>query len=421
MEYVENIQPTKAKKGSKSDSKENPSNQKWAVLSISSIPLVMTLGNSMLIPVLPVMENEIGISPFQSSMIITIYSIVAILLIPLAGFLSDHIGRKKVIIPSLIITAIGGLISAWAGWKMDNPYSIILIGRALQGVGAAGAFPIVLPLVGDMFKTDEEVSSSLGLIETSNTLGKVLSPILGSFLAGFVWFIPFFSIPIFCLVSILLMWFLVKTPNKRQEPIPFKTFINNIKDTFKNNWKWLYAVFIIGIILMLVLFAVLFYLSDTFEKVYDIKGVKKGLFLAIPLGALCLASYITGKFIKENKVLMKWITFSGIVLLAVSIVMLSFSKAMWLMLTLFVLSGIGIGVGLPCLDAFITSGISKEERGTVSSIYSSMRFIGVAAGPPIMALMMKYTENSLFYILGGLSAIAAIATFIAIKPGKKEA
>ena len=421
MEYVENIQPTKAKKGSKSDSKENPSNQKWAVLSISSIPLVMTLGNSMLIPVLPVMENEIGISPFQSSMIITIYSIVAILLIPLAGFLSDHIGRKKVIIPSLIITAIGGLISAWAGWKMDNPYSIILIGRALQGVGAAGAFPIVLPLVGDMFKTDEEVSSSLGLIETSNTLGKVLSPILGSFLAGFVWFIPFFSIPIFCLVSILLMWFLVKTPNKRQEPIPFKTFINNIKDTFKNNWKWLYAVFIIGIILMLVLFAVLFYLSDTFEKVYDIKGVKKGLFLAIPLGALCLASYITGKFIKENKVLMKWITFSGIVLLAVSIVMLSFSKAMWLMLTLFVLSGIGIGVGLPCLDAFITSGIAKEERGTVSSIYSSMRFIGVAAGPPIMALMMKYTESSLFYILGGLSAIAAIATFIAIKPGKKEA
>ena len=192
----------------------------------------------------------------------------------------------------------------------------------MQGVGAAGAFPIVMPLVGDMFKTDEEVSSSLGLIETSNTLGKVLSPILGSFLAGFVWFIPFFSIPVFCLVSILLMWFLVKTPNKREEPIPFKTFINNIKDTFKNNWKWLYAVFTIGIILMLVLFAVLFYLSDTFEKVYDIKGVKKGLFLAIPLGALCLASYITGKFIKENKVLMKWITFGGIVLLAVSIVML---------------------------------------------------------------------------------------------------
>ena len=148
MEHIENIQPIKDKKGKKSDSKNKPSNQKWAVLSISSIPLVMTLGNSMLIPVLPVMESELGISPFQSSMIITIYSILAIIFIPIAGFLSDHIGRKKVIIPSLAIAAIGGLISAWAGWKMDNPYWIILIGRALQGVGAAGAFPIVMPLVG---------------------------------------------------------------------------------------------------------------------------------------------------------------------------------------------------------------------------------------------------------------------------------
>ena len=77
--------------------------------------------------------------------------------------------------------------------------------------------------------------------------------------------------------------------------------------------------------------------------------------------------------------------------------------------------------GLPCLDAFITSGIKKQERGTVSSIYSSMRFIGVAAGPPIMAIMMKHTESSLFYILSGLSVVAAIATFIAIKPEKEEA
>jgi MFS transporter, ACDE family, multidrug resistance protein len=117
---------------------------------------------------------------------------------------------------------------------------------------------------------------------------------------------------------------------------------------------------------------------------------------------------------------MKWIIFGGIVLLAVSIAMLSFSKAMWLMITLFVFSGIGIGVGLFCLDGFITSGIKKQERGTVSSIYSSIRFIGVAVGPPIMALMMKYMENSLFYILSGLSVVVAIATIIAIKPEKAE-
>ena len=65
MDHIENIQLIKDKKRLKNDSKNKPSNQKWAVLSISSIPLVMTLGNSMLIPVLPMMENEIGISLFK--------------------------------------------------------------------------------------------------------------------------------------------------------------------------------------------------------------------------------------------------------------------------------------------------------------------------------------------------------------------
>ena len=93
---------------------------------------------------------------------------------------------------------------------------------------------------------------------------------------------------------------------------------------------------------------------------------------------------------------MKWITFGGSILLAVSIATLGFSDHMWFMITLFVLSGIGIGVGLPCLDALITSGIEKQERGTVSSVYSSMRFIGVAAGPPVMAIMMKSAGNFTF-------------------------
>src|SRR5690625_2546059 len=123
--------------------------KRWIIISLASIPLIMTLGNSMLIPILPLLEKELDISKLQTSYIITVYSVVAIFLIPVAGFLSDRYGRKKVIIPSLIITGIGGLIAGWASWKMDNPYVFILIGRVLQGIGASGAMPIVLPLVGD--------------------------------------------------------------------------------------------------------------------------------------------------------------------------------------------------------------------------------------------------------------------------------
>lgn len=103
----------------------------------------MTLGNSMLIPILPTIEKKLHISSFQVSMIITIYSIVAILLIPIAGYLSDRWGRKMVMVPSLLIAAIGGAITGWVSWKVDNPYIWILIGRAIQGIGAAGAMRLL--------------------------------------------------------------------------------------------------------------------------------------------------------------------------------------------------------------------------------------------------------------------------------------
>lgn len=424
MNYIENLftKSNRIKGGKKEENKDkNANSQKWAIVSIASIPLVMTLGNSMLIPVLPVMEKKMGITSFQSSLIITVYSVVAIFLIPIAGYLSDHIGRKKVIIPSLIITGIGGIISGWASWQIKDGYWIVLIGRAFQGVGAAGAFPIVLPLVGDMFKHEDEVSGALGEIETSNTLGKVLSPILGSFLAGFLWYLPFFSIPVFCAISILLMVFLVKSPQKKDKPLPFKDFLKKIKLIFTENGRWLYAIFFIGVIVMFVLFGVLFYLSDMLENKFGIKDLQKGLLLALPLGALCLSSFITGKIIKKNMVLMKWITFSSLLLLGIAVGLLSFSRELWFIIGMFLLAGIGIGASLPPLDALITESIEKEERGTITSIYSSMRFIGVAAGPPVIAILMKNSQKSMFILLTVLSITAALATFIAIKPDKKGA
>ncbi|MDM5338255.1 MFS transporter [Fictibacillus enclensis] len=403
------------------ESNHKDSNNKLALISLASIPLVMTLGNSMLIPVLPSIEKQLHISAFQVSMIITVYSIVAILLIPIAGYLSDRIGRKKVIIPSLIIAGLGGLVTGWASWKMDNPYYIILLGRLLQGIGSAGAAPVVLPLVGDMFKDEKDVSSGLGLIETSNTFGKVLSPIIGAALAIVVWHLPFWFIPIFCLISIGLVSFLVKTPKKEEEaPAAFKEFLKSFKKTFKSNARWLIAIFGIGGIIMFVLFGVLFYLSTTLEETYGINGVKKGFVLAIPLLALSISSFFAGKKIGQNKTLMKWLTFCGIFLLSVSILSVTFTEGLYFLLGILFVSGIGIGAALPCLDALITEGIEKEERGTITSLYSSMRFVGVALGPPIYALIMKSDHSYVFYVSSGISLLAALLAFFAIKPEKGE-
>src|SRR5699024_5094502 len=98
---------------------------------------------------------------------------------------------------------------------------------------------------------------------------------------------------------------------------------------------------------------------------------------------LSIAAYVTGKYIGEKKRLMKWLTFVGCFLLVGSLFFAAFFERVGPFIGIFVIGGIGIGIVLPCLDAFITSGIEKDQRGTVSSIYSSMRFIGVALGPPV--------------------------------------
>ncbi|WP_391209369.1 MFS transporter [Psychrobacillus sp. L4] len=396
----------------------------WCIISLASIPLVMTLGNSMLIPVLPILEKKVGISSFQSSMIITSYSVAAIFLIPVAGYLSDRFGRKKVILPSLILALIGGLIAGFASWKMENPYTWIIIGRVLQGVGASGAMPIVLPLVGDLYKGDDEKTSScLGMIETSNTFGKVLSPILGSVFAAFLWFLPFFSISIFSLISIILIFFFVKVPKEKDEPTKLKDFLSNLKKTFKLEGRWLYTVFLMGIYAMLILFGVLFFLSENLEKAHDIKGIKKGFVLAIPLLLLCIASFITGRKIKGSLPVIKRMMIICLIGTSASVIFVGFTKEkLFLLLVVTSILGIAIGALLPVLDAIITGNIKKEERGTVTSFYSSARFIGVAAGPPIMSLVMKNYLNVSYITVGvlGLILLFLVFKFVKVEDIEKE-
>lgn len=394
--------------------------KKWDLISLASIPLIMTLGNSMLIPILPEIARELGISSFQVSMLITVYAVMSIILIPVAGYLSDQYGRKKVIIPSLIIAGVGGAVAGLAAlFFKEWAYWLILLGRSFQGIGAAGAAPIVMPLVGDMFSDEKEVSSGLGVIETSNTFGKVLSPILGASLGVIVWYLPFLTIPVFCLISILLVAFLVKVPKQEQPKVRMRDFFRSVKDIFKQKGRWLYAIYAIGGICMFIVFGVLFYLSSTLEDKYGVDGVIKGFVLAIPLAALCLSSYFSGKWIGKSKKRMKWVSFLGMVLLTGSIFCVGWLQDIYFMVGGLIFSGIGIGVVLPCLDAMITEGIEKEERGTVSSIYSGMRFIGVSLGPPVVSLLMRTTHMILFFSLAAVCLLGGILCLIAIKPRKE--
>ncbi|MFM1650526.1 MFS transporter [Brevibacillus sp. B_LB10_24] len=389
------------------------------LFGLAGVPLVMVLGNSMLIPVLPTMKSVLHLTSFQSSLLITAFSIAAGIVIPLAGYLSDRFNRKAVVLIALSVYGIGGLLAGMAALWWQNPYTFIMIGRVLQGIGAAGTAPIAMALVGDLFNGAAE-SRALGLLETSNGLGKVLSPIIGSLLALIAWYMVFLAFPVICGITLLFFAFFVKEKQRKKEPMPFKQYLGSIKQVFKKHGKWLVPAFFIGSICLFTLFGVLFYLSDLFEEKYGIDGVLKGGFLAIPLLAMSITAYLSGAIIKKKLTLMRVFIISGMLLLALSYLLASFVKNVYLLVGILVIGSIGTGMILPCLNSMIIGAVKKSERGMITSLYNGVRFIGVAVGPPVFTWLLGFSTNVMFYTIASLTLLFAVIAFFFIAPQKHK-
>lgn len=399
-------------------------NETMVILAIGSIPLMMTLGNSMLIPILPDIQSALDLTQFQVSLIITVFSFAAAVFIPIFGYLSDRYTRKVIILPSLLLFATGGLISGLSGMFFQQKYLWIIIGRTLQGIGAAGAAPIAMALTGDLFKGADQ-SRVLGIFEASNGIGKILSPIFGSLVGLIVWYFAFFTFPILCIISFILVLFFVKEQQKIESPPSFRKYYNKIKHIFKVEDRWLIIAYLAGGAALFTLFGILFYLSNILEENYQIDGIKKGFILAIPLLIMVTTSYLTGHQIEKDFKKMKWITIIGFFIKTMAYISLIFFENLFIFLGILSLSSLGTGFILPCVNSFITGAVEKEERGFVSSLYGSIRFVGVALGPPIFSRLMEWSKMEMFLSIATFTLIVGVLFifFIRIddqKSGKRK-
>ena len=155
---------------------------RFQLAALATVPFIMVLGNSMLIPILPQIANQLNLGQAQVGLLITAFSLPAGLTIPWAGLLSDRVGRIRVIAPALIVFGVGGLAAGLATILAERPFPLMLGARVLQGVGAGGTYQLALALAGDIFQTSER-SKVLGILESANGLGKVVSPLAGAAVA----------------------------------------------------------------------------------------------------------------------------------------------------------------------------------------------------------------------------------------------
>lgn len=394
--------------------------QNGALAALSAVPFVMVLGNSMLIPVLPAIANALHLSPFQVSLVISLFSIPAGVVIPLAGFLSDRLGRKAVIVPGLLLYGLGGLLAGLAAaLHFKDLFAAMLTGRVLQGLGAAGTAPLAMALTGDLFQGRAR-SRALGIIEAANGFGKVVSPVLGAILGSCAWFAPFFLFPALCVLAAGAVGWMVKEPRARRPPPSPGQYRQMLRQIFVRKVPLLVSGFAAGMAALLLLFGVLFYLSEHLETAYGLEGVLKGLALAVPVLFMCGTSFLTGLVARKKVARMKLLVVTGLAITAAGLLNLLWVRHTLLYFAVISLVGVGTGLVLPCINTLITSAARASERGLITSLYGSVRFFGVAAGPPVFGLLLERSLSTLFILAAVTAAVVALLAQIMIRVSEIE-
>lgn len=389
-------------------------------LAIASVPFVMVLSNSMLIPVLPAMQRALNVSLFRIGLLITAFSIAAALVIPVGGYLSDRWGRKAIIVPALFLFGLGGGIGGVAPLVSAHPYPWILAGRVLQGIGGGGLYQVAMALVGDLIRGRQR-TKALGALEASNGLGKVLSPIIGAAAALIVWYAAFFVYPVLAWLAALAVWFWVEEPPRGERARqPLRQNLQNLKDTWSSKGVSLSVAFLAGSLAIFFLFGVLSDYSDLLEQPYGIVGFVKGLVIAIPVAVMAATSYVSGTVLQRH--LARWakvVVAVGLGLVAVAFVgMYVFFRDLYLLTASIALMGLGNGLILPALNTMITSATGSAQRGTVTSLYGTVRFVGAAAGPPVFSVVVDWGRSVTFLGAAALSAVALVMSLLWIDKEK---
>ncbi|MBA57926.1 MAG: MFS transporter [Gammaproteobacteria bacterium] len=128
--------------------------QEWrAALAVGLLYLIRMMGLFMVIPVLPIAEDQFNLStPFLIGIAIGVHGFTqALLQIPF-GLMSDRFGRKKLITVGLLLFISGSFIAAFS----QNVYGLIA-GRALQGCGAIAS--TLLALMSDLTRVEQRTKS----------------------------------------------------------------------------------------------------------------------------------------------------------------------------------------------------------------------------------------------------------------------
>ncbi|MFC9598282.1 MFS transporter [Peribacillus butanolivorans] len=182
--------------------------KKIIILMINMFIAIGSFG--IIIPILPAYLASINQGGTAAGLMIAIFAGAQLIFSPIAGKWTDQFGRRKMIIYGLI----GLTISMFIFYAVNSIW-LLYASRVVGGVGAALLVPAIFAYVADITTFDQRAKGN-SLVSAAMSLGIVVGPGIGGFLADFGLKFPFLISALVSLVAVIFSIFVLKDSETKQ-------------------------------------------------------------------------------------------------------------------------------------------------------------------------------------------------------------
>lgn len=396
--------------------------RRWRVLWLLGIAQLMLIVDVTVVAIaLPDMQADLGLDRAGTAWVASIYALAFGGLMLLGGKAADVLGPRRVVVAGLALFVAASLVAGFSGSG-----EVLLVARALQGVGAAVMSPAALSVIVRTF-TGAELNRALGVWSALGGAGAALGVLLGGVLSagpGWPW-IFFINVPVGVVLLAGLLWSVRPLPGTRGRTdllgaalvtVSTGAVVYGLVAAGDHGWLSIhtliavliglagYAVFgwrirtasaplidpglvrrgpvlvALGLIFVAtaLMISVFFLGSFTLQHVHGYTPLETGLsFLPVALGTI-LGSSLGGRVISRWGV--RTVAVTGLLTAAVGLAAAAAIFSMTVLVVATSIAGLGIGAAFVAAAGSMFSVVQPHEAGVASGALSTFHEFGAAAG-----------------------------------------
>jgi len=379
-------------------------------LVIFLILVTEVLGFSLILPFLPLYAQDLGASPIVIGLIFTSFSFFQLFSAPIMGRLSDHYGRRPLLIISQISTFVGFVVLGFA-----NTLALIFLSRIIDGMFGSN-FTIAQAYLSDI-SSKKDRSKVFGIIGAAFGVGFLIGPGIGGYLAEISYSLPSFAAAGVSVLTIFLtLIFLPETVARKKEgEIKIKIIdLDQFRRFFSSSIISSKLMTFFTFILAHMIFVSMMALYS--EKQLGLGTAGIGMILTyIGLNAIILRGFLLPKLIDicgERK-----LQFISVISLIIGLTLTAFVTELWMFIISITLFSFGAGTARPILTGEISRQVSEDEQGAILGVSDSLGSFAQILGPLIGGFMINYFFPGSLPLLA--AGVMAVGLLMMIRNGRK--